>query len=125
MVASRWLTAALCAAAFAAAGCGGDDEEETSGGGATQPAAEQTQTGGDAASALGGKDLFAATCGGCHTLKAAGTNGQTGPDLDSVMPDVDRVLTAIKEGPSIMPENLLEGEDAQAVAKFVADSAGK
>jgi mono/diheme cytochrome c family protein len=32
-----------------------------------------------------GKKLFAANgCGGCHTFKPAGTNGQIGPDLDKL-----------------------------------------
>ena len=32
-----------------------------------------------------GKRLFAANgCGGCHTFKPAGTNGQIGPDLDKL-----------------------------------------
>src|SRR5689334_21523523 len=34
-----------------------------------------------------GKDLFASTCGGCHTLNAAGTTGTVGPNLDQLMPD--------------------------------------
>ena len=29
-----------------------------------------------------GKDLFVQSCGGCHTLADAGTNGNIGPDLD-------------------------------------------
>ena len=34
-----------------------------------------------------GRDLFVATCGGCHTLSAAGTSGTVGPDLDGLQPD--------------------------------------
>ena len=34
-----------------------------------------------------GKTLFASSgCGGCHTFKPAGSNGQIGPDLDK-LPD--------------------------------------
>ncbi|MBA2644035.1 MAG: cytochrome c [Solirubrobacterales bacterium] len=57
------------------------------------------------------------TCGACHTLSDAGTNGQIGPDLDDVAPDVEEVLTAIETGPAQMPENLLEGEEARQVAE--------
>ena len=132
MTRTRWLAAALAAVALAAAGCGGDDEEDTGGNGETTTAIEQdevltTETGGledTAPETAAAKDTFAATCGGCHTLKAAGTNGQTGPNLDELKPDIDRVRAAIKEGPDIMPENLLEGAEAQAVAEFVATNAG-
>jgi len=35
-----------------------------------------------------GKQVFASSgCGGCHTLKAAGSSGTTGPDLDTLKPD--------------------------------------
>ena len=72
-----------------------------------------------------GHDLFASTCSGCHTLAAADAEGQVGPNLDDLAPDADTVLSAIESGPGSMPENLVEGEDAQAVADFVAESAGQ
>ena len=123
MTGSRWLAGALAAVALAAAGCGGDDDEETGGRETgTEQAAPQTDTGGLEDNL--GKDTFAATCGGCHTLKAAGTSGQTGPNLDDLKPDVERVKEAIREGPGIMPENLVRGAEADAVAAFVAESAG-
>src|SRR3712207_9457175 len=52
-----------------------------------------------------GQELFSNTCGGCHTLEAAGASGQTGPNLDELKPDADRVAEAIAEGPGIMPED--------------------
>src|SRR4051812_45749688 len=98
----------ICAA-LAFAGCGGDDEP--AGGGTTTQ--EQTDTGGGAAGGTqpAGKQLFVNTCGGCHTLEDAGTNGQVGPNLTELQPDKQTVLTAIKTGPSVMPENLLQGAD--------------
>lgn len=119
--------AALCAtAALAVTGCGGDDEEEP----APAPEQAQTDTGGlsdtnpGADTADAGREIFTGTCGGCHTLKAADTSGQTGPNLDELKPDAERVKTAIAEGPGIMPENLVEGPEADQVAAFVAESAG-
>ena len=114
------------ATALAAAGCGGDDDEETSGGGGETtteqaPPAESTPP----ESAGAGKELFANTCGGCHTLADAGTSGRTGPDLDELKPDAERVKAAIAEGPGVMPENLYEGAEADQVAQYVADNAGK
>lgn len=124
MRATRWIATALTAAALAAAGCGGDDEEADTGtaGGGETTTTEQTAP--PAEASADGKQLFSNTCGGCHVLSAAGTSGQTGPNLDELKPDADRVKEAIAEGPGIMPENLYEGAEADAVAQYVADSAG-
>ncbi len=54
----------------------------------------------------------------------AGTNGQVGPNLDELRPDVDTVLTAIEVGPGQMPENLLQGEEARQVAEYVVANTG-
>ncbi len=74
-----------------------------------------------------GKAQFASTCGGCHTLKAAGTSGSVGPNLDQLKPDAARVKTAIARGGAgtgQMPPNLLSGADADQVAAYVAKAAG-
>lgn len=71
------------------------------------------------------KQVFAETCGGCHTLKAAGAKGQVGPNLDKLRPDAALVVKTIKAGPSVMPANLLQGAQAQAVADYVAANAGR
>ena len=39
-----------------------------------------------------GKVVFLSTCGACHTLKAAGTQGQIGPNLDKVKPALTQAL---------------------------------
>ena len=123
----------LAAAALAAAGCGGDDEDSGGDSGATttEQAPPSTGTGGGetetesgGASASAGKEKFASTCGGCHTLQDAGTNGGVGPNLDALKPDRERVLAAIESGPGVMPENLFQGNDAKAVAEYVASVAG-
>ena len=53
----------------------------------------------------------------------------TGPDLDEIGEMTEeRVLTAIKvggTGQKRMPAGLLEGEDAEAVAKYVTAVAGQ
>ena len=75
-----------------------------------------------------GKELFRQTCWSCHTLAAAGAQGVTGPDLDELAPDKERVLNAIKRGGTgdgRMPANLLEGEDAENVSAYVAKVAGQ
>jgi mono/diheme cytochrome c family protein len=76
-----------------------------------------------------GKTLFISTCKSCHTLAAVQAHGVTGPSLDDLGGiDKERVLTAIERGGSgtgRMPAELLEGEDAEAVAAYVAAVAGR
>lgn len=76
-----------------------------------------------------GKKLFKAQCASCHNLDAVNARGNTGPDLDEIGPVTrERVATAIKNGGSgqnRMPANLLRGQDANAVAAYVAEVAGR
>jgi mono/diheme cytochrome c family protein len=75
-----------------------------------------------------GKQIFQQNCGTCHTLADAGTSGKVGPVLDTVKPDKQRVLAAIKNGglgSGTMPANIVTGKDADAVATYVSSVAGK
>jgi mono/diheme cytochrome c family protein len=105
----------LSVLALAAAGCGGGSDGGGSGGGG---GGSEGGSGGDPA------QVFANACGQCHTLAAADTNGSFGPNLDDLQPSADEVLSAIQQGPGPMPDNLVEGAEAQAVADYVAESAG-
>src|SRR3954463_5432434 len=79
-----------------------------------------------------GANLFAERCAGCHTLSAAGTQGSvgeriSGPSLDQRKETKETVLYAIRNGGfsgAIMPQNVVVGNDAEAVAAFVAKYAG-
>jgi mono/diheme cytochrome c family protein len=75
-----------------------------------------------------GKGLFRQQCATCHSLAAINARGVTGPDLDRIG-DVtaERIVAAIANGGTgqkRMPAMLLEGEEAQAVAEYVAKVAG-
>jgi cytochrome c553 len=76
-----------------------------------------------------GKTLFIANCKSCHTLAAVQAHGVTGPNLDELGGlDKERVLNAIKNGGTgqkRMPKGLLTGEDAEYVAAYVAQVAGR
>jgi mono/diheme cytochrome c family protein len=94
-----------------------------------------------------GQTLFQTNCGNCHTLYAAGTDGNFAPDLDILLAEAGvpegegaedtiegtkgRVLNAIEEGvdssttPGRMPGGILSGEQAEEVAEFVANTAGE
>ena len=86
-----------------------------------------------------GAELFHDRCGGCHTLGAADTQGSVppgkvaqkertdGPNLNFRKESVNDVLFAIRNGGfsgSIMPANIVVGQDAQKVAEFVSKYAG-
>jgi cytochrome c551 len=82
----------------------------------------------------GGAVLFATHCSGCHTLSAAGTQGTgnrgirtQGPNLDQRTETYEDALFAIQNGGfsgAIMPQNIVVGAEAEALARFVAKYAG-
>src|SRR5882757_9702754 len=93
-----------------------------------------------------GQSLFEINCGTCHTLYAAGTDGNYGPDLDELLaptgpPEGEkaaetikstkgRVLNAIENGinteyPGRMPAGILNRMQAHEVAEFVSHVAGE
>jgi cytochrome c553 len=76
-----------------------------------------------------GKLLFRQQCASCHSLAAVNARGVTGPDLDDIGEVTPkRILNAIKNGGTgqdRMPAGLLEGEEAQDVAEYVSEVAGK
>lgn len=90
-----------------------------------------------------GEQLFTEKCGSCHTLTGAGTNGDVGPNLDLAFEDarasgmdqdtiegvVQRQITHPRPADPAdtavyMPADLVTGEDAEAVAAYVASVAG-
>jgi mono/diheme cytochrome c family protein len=84
-----------------------------------------------------GAALFDEYCAACHTLTIDGAEGSAtkvssrerkdGPNFDDRKEDVESVLYAIRNGgfsSSPMPQNLVTGDDAQAVAEFVAKYSG-
>ena len=75
--------------------------------------------------ATSGKDIFAANCGSCHTLKAAGTSGTVGPNLDQLKLPEARVKTQVINGGGGMPafKGTLTDAQISAVAKYVAEQA--
>jgi mono/diheme cytochrome c family protein len=94
-----------------------------------------------------GQALFQTNCGTCHTLYAAGTDGNFAPNLDELLAPSGpptgegaeetihqtekRVLNAVDNGvdstttPGRMPPGILNGEQSEEVAEFVAHTAGE
>jgi mono/diheme cytochrome c family protein len=81
-----------------------------------------------------GAVLFAERCSGCHTLTAAGTQGSgnntlrnQGPNFDQRQVNYEDALFAIRNGGfsgAIMPQNIVVGDDAEAVARFLGEYSG-
>jgi mono/diheme cytochrome c family protein len=75
-----------------------------------------------------GRELFGERCRNCHTLKAANATAKVGPTLDEPPRNKALVLDAIEngraQGNGNMPAAVFEGEDAEAVAEFVAVATG-
>jgi mono/diheme cytochrome c family protein len=85
-----------------------------------------------------GAVLFRDHCSGCHTLSVVGAQGSAtninnrvrtnGPNFNFRKENVEQALYAIRNGGfsgAIMPENIVLGDDAQAVARFLAQYSGR
>ena len=68
-----------------------------------------------------------AQCGVCHTLKSAKSNGEIGPNLNQIRPDITRVISAVTNGIGVMPpyEGVLSTKEIEAVAHYVSISAAE
>jgi mono/diheme cytochrome c family protein len=125
-VAAGVVVIALLVIAFAVGyNLGETRAEEAAEAAATEPPA--ADTGGGAGESDAAAVTFQQTCGSCHTLADAGTNGTIGPDLDALQPSREQVLAAIANGGTgtgAMPAGLLTGDDATQVADYVASVAG-
>jgi mono/diheme cytochrome c family protein len=98
----------------------------------------------DDSGASRGKELFVGEgqCAACHTLADAGSQSSIGPNLDDAFEharregfDESSIRSLVRNqiaypvedpvtGETGMPANLVEGEDADAVAAYVASVAG-
>jgi plastocyanin len=91
---------------------------------------------GSQANLVNGKTLFVQKCGSCHTLARANTKGIQGPNLDAAFAAARRQgfgisgikgvvrdqISHVRRG-SIMPLNLVKGNDARDVAAYVGYAA--
>lgn len=84
-----------------------------------------------------GAQLFLDHCSGCHTLGVVGANGSAeklndrqrinGPNFNTRPETTAQVVYAIENGGftgATMPQNIVVGPEAQAVAQFLSKYAG-
>ena len=73
-----------------------------------------------------GKIIFVGdgNCATCHSLDDANSNGNIGPNLNEIKPDISRVLMAVTNGIGVMPayQWQLSEEEIEAVATYVVES---
>ena len=88
-------------------------------------------TGGSPKVGAGGPDgaaIFAAAgCGGCHTLKAANSTGNVGPNLDDAKPSKELVIDRVTNGMGAMPSfsDSYTPDEIAAVADYVVSATGR
>ena len=68
-----------------------------------------------------------AQCGVCHTLQAARSTGDIGPNFDQLTPTIPQIISAVTNGIGVMPpwEGILTDEEIEAVAYYVFNSTNK
>ena len=76
-----------------------------------------------------GKTIFLeqGNCATCHTLADAKSNGEIGPNLNQIKPDIARVISTVTNGIGVMPpyKDLLSKEEIEAVAHYVSVTAAE
>jgi mono/diheme cytochrome c family protein len=120
--------AAFAVLGAAAVGCGTEKNDVKQPGVAITGVSKQYQQ---------GAKLFVERCSGCHNLALVGAEGGAlqvkdrervdGPNFNVRHEDVQSILYALRNGGfsgAIMPQDIVVGQDAQAVANFLAHYAG-
>ena len=68
-----------------------------------------------------------AQCGTCHTLHAAGSVGNIGPNLDQLKLPMSQIIYTVTNGIGVMSawQGILTQEEIEAVAYYVFNSTNK
>src|SRR5690625_3229449 len=107
----KWLMVVLLGSIIVLGACGGggdsDNDNETGDGGNTD----------DVAAA---EEIYKKNCSSCHGADLA---GGAGPELDKIGSEMsaDEILDVIENGKGSMPPGLISGDDATAVADWLAE----
>ena|SRR5690625_1464882 len=118
----KWLMAVLFGTMLALAACGGGGNTDTS-----EPAdtnddqgTEEPAEEGGAVDTAAAEDAYKSSCASCH---GQDLSGGAGPDLTNVGSNqsAEDIEEIILNGQGSMPGGLLSGDDAKAVAEWLAD----
>lgn len=112
-MAKKWMVIVLGALlTLSACGGGGAEEDAT---GTTESGT--TDTGG--ATATAAEAIFIKSCSGCHGKNLQGGMGPKLAQVGSKYTEED-ILSIIQNGQGAMAGNIIQGEDAEAVAAWLA-----
>lgn len=114
----KWLMAVLFGTMLVLSACGGGGSSDTDTDAPDDGAA--TEEDGGSVDASAAEDAYKSSCASCH---GQDLSGGVGPALDSVgsKMSADEIEDAIVNGVGTMPAGLLSGDDATAVAEWLAD----
>jgi len=119
-----WIALIFGSALFLAA-CGGNDDEANNDNTVTEDTTTETtddatDTGNDTANADKGEEIVKANCTSCHggNLEGMG-NTPSLADVGSRLSE-EEILNVILNGRNGMPGGLIQGEDAEAAAAWLA-----
>lgn len=123
----------LVAGALLVAGCGGGKEVGATPETVVGELPEATAPGDDLPAlalkgdAAAGKSVYTSSgCGSCHTLAAAGTSGNIGPNLDDAKPTTELIVTRVTKGQGGMPPfgEQLDPQQIADLAAYIVQSTG-
>jgi cytochrome c551 len=102
----KLLMTMLFGTALVLAACGGDGDNGDS---------EETSSG-----EINAEKIVSNKCSSCH---GGNLEGGMGPALENIGAELskDEILTTIQEGKGNMPPSIIEGDEAEAVAKWLSD----
>ncbi|MEK3935433.1 cytochrome c551 [Sporosarcina sp. FSL W7-1349] len=111
------LLAMMLGAGLVLGACGGGNDDNA--GDTNNDANTGTSGGGETASA-DAEALYSKSCIGCHGGNLEGASGPKLSDVGSRLSE-EEIHTIILEGKGNMPPGLLQGEEADAVAKWLSE----
>jgi len=123
----KTLMAVLFALMLVLAACGGgndagnnDAANNDAANNTEENAANNNENDGGTVDSAAAEDAYKSSCASCH---GQDLSGGAGPDLTDVGSNLsaDEIETVIEEGQGSMPGGLLSGDEATAVAEWLAD----
>jgi|SRR5690625_1266350 len=113
----KWLMAVVLGTVLALGACGGGGSDDAADTGSD---ANTEENGGDTVDTAAAEEAYKGKCASCHGQDLSGNNG---PDLTSIGSkySAEEIEDIIVDGIGTMPPGLLSGDEATAVAEWLAD----
>lgn len=111
------LLALMLGSSVALAACGGGEDAAVE---ETEEQTPSTDEGTGKTTASAGEEVYTQSCLSCH---GENLEGAFGPELSNIGAKMSKeeILNVIENGQGQMPKNVVEGEEAEAVAAWLAE----